>query len=228
MAIELASIHVVVFDLDDTLYPERSYAFSGFDAAAVWLRARYQCPFEPAGRMRALFDTEHRPCVFDQVLRELGIEPTPGLVRDLVGVYRTHRPQIDLFRDAREVLTRWRGHFLLGLISDGHLRSQQNKVQALGLADRLDRIILTDSWGSAFWKPHPRAFEELEQAWGWRESACVYVADNAEKDFVAPRKLGWRTIQIRRPGAIYADASPPAGGESDFRVASLVEIVLTS
>ena len=32
--------------------------------------------------------------------------------------------------------------------------------------------------------------------------AHVYVADNAVKDFVAPRALGWRTVEV---SDIYAD-----------------------
>ena len=226
--IELAGIRAVVFDLDDTLYPERSYAFSGFDAVAGWLQKRYSCGFEPAGRMRELFDTVHRPRVFNQILSELGIDPTPELVQGMVGIYRTHRPRISLFQDAEEALARWSGRFRLGMISDGPLVSQQSKVQALRLADRLDRIILTDSWGPAFWKPHCRAFEDIEEAWGWRESACIYIGDNAGKDLVAPRKMGWRTVQIRRPDAVHADAVPPLDGEPEFRVASLTDIILSS
>lgn len=227
-AIEISGIRVVVFDLDDTLYPERSYAFSGFEAVGRWLAEHHACGFSPAGRMRELFDTPHRPRVFDAVLQELGIEPTPEQVQAMVKVYREHRPAIHLFPDAEEALRRWTGCFRLGLISDGPLVSQQQKVEALGLPGRIERIILTDAWGPAFWKPHPRAFEDIEKAFNWRESACVYIADNPAKDFVAPRKLGWRTARIRRIGGTFTDTLPPDGGEAEFEVASLSDVNLSS
>lgn len=34
-------IHTIVLDLDDTLYPERDYVLSGFQAADAWVKARY-------------------------------------------------------------------------------------------------------------------------------------------------------------------------------------------
>ncbi len=227
-AVQLNGIHAVVFDLDDTLYPERSYAFSGFEAVAAWLEERFCCPFGVAKRMRELFDTPHRPRVFDQILTELDQDPAPDLVGRMVEVYRRHKPTIALFPDADDALRRWHGGYRLGLVSDGPLTAQQNKVEALGLADRMDRIVLTDAWGTTFWKPHPRAFEELENAFNCRKSACVYIADNPQKDFVGPRKMGWRTIRIRRPGGVYEHAASISDGEPDFEVASLAEIGLSS
>ena len=42
----MASIRAVVFDLDDTLYPEREYAFSGFAAVATAFQDRLGDPEE--------------------------------------------------------------------------------------------------------------------------------------------------------------------------------------
>jgi len=84
-----------------------------------------------------------------------------------------HIPDISLLPDAQRALDRWAGKFFLGLISDGPLIMQANKIRALGLDRRLDAILLTDQWGREFWKPHPRAFETIEQQSGHRGAACV-------------------------------------------------------
>ena len=227
-SVSLSGIQVTVFDLDDTLYPERAFAFSGFAAVADWLRARVECAFDPAARMQELFETEHRGRVFDQLLSELGCGPDKDMVRAMIDVYHTHNPRIALFDDADRALARWSGVFRLGLISDGPLAVQQRKVDALGLRHRLERIILTDQWGPAFWKPHLRAYLEIETTWGSGPSECLYIADNAAKDFIAPRQRGWQTIQVRRPEGVYRDLVPPAGGEPHWQVDSLDEIELTS
>jgi putative hydrolase of the HAD superfamily len=224
--VELNGIRAVVFDLDDTLYPERDFAFGGFEAVAQWLTQRMACPIDPARRMRELFDTEHRPRVFDRLLSELGVEPTRLWVEQMIECYRNHRPRIALYPDAQEALARWSGRFRLALISDGPLSVQQNKVQALCLEGRLDRIILTDAWGPAYWKPHSRAFRVIEEAWGIQGNACVYIADNPGKDFLAPRQLSWQTVQVARPGAVHADAIPPPGGQPAREVSSLSDLVL--
>ncbi len=149
-----------------------------------------------------------------------------GMVAEMIELYRSHVPVIGLYADAEAALGRWQKEFRLGLISDGLLGVQRRKIDALGLAGRLERIVLTDAWGAAFWKPHPRAFEEIEAAWGVRGPAGLYIADNPQKDFIAPRQLGWQTVRIRRPEGVYCDVIPPPGGHADAEVTSLDEISL--
>lgn len=226
VSVALSDIQAVVFDLDDTLYPERSFAFSGFDAVADWLVARVPCPFDAGARMRELFDAGERGHVFDRLLAELGHPDAERMVPDMVTCYRTHAPRIRLFDDAEDALGRWGGICRLGLISDGPLAMQRAKVQALGLADRLDEIVLTDQWGRADWKPSPRAYRHIEEQFQVPASACVYLADNPGKDFVAPRRLGWRTVRVTRPGGIYADTPTAAGGEADATISTLRSLVV--
>ncbi|UCD28946.1 MAG: HAD family hydrolase [Planctomycetota bacterium] len=226
--VQISDVRVVVFDLDDTLYPERSFAFSGFDAVAHWLQERMDCPMDPAARMRELFDTHDRSHVFDTLLAELGCDRPKQMVKDMICVYRTHKPLIKLYDDADRILSRLAGRFHLAVISDGPANVQQNKIDALGLQQRIDRIVLTDIWGPTFWKPHPRAYLEIERIWDYRDSSCLYIADNAEKDFKAPLKLGWQTIQIRRPDGVYAHTIATTGSEPHQVITTLDQVNLTS
>jgi putative hydrolase of the HAD superfamily len=213
----------IVFDLDDTLYPEREFVFSGYRAVAAAFADQIGAPFDLGRRMKELFDTPDRGRVFDVILAEAGIAGArvEGLVAEMIAAYRNHKPNIRLHRDAEAALSRLSGRCRLGLISDGPLQMQRNKVDALSLGDRLDEIILTDQWGREFWKPHPRAFEEMSRRLGISASRCVYVADNQAKDFVAPAALGWHTVLIRRRDGIYADSQPAAGSRVDAIIDSL-------
>lgn len=222
--VRLQGIRVVVFDLDDTLYPERSFAMSGFAAVGKWLAARMSCPIDPVARMSALFDTGDRRHVFDQLLAELGVKEIDTWLPQMIDCYRNHVPDIRLDDAAQRAIKRWRSSFKLCVISDGTFHVQQRKIEALGLADFLDTIILTDAWGPDFWKPHPRAFQTVEHTWNCPGPSCVYIADNPTKDFVAPRQLGWATIRLRRPRGIYADAHAPELGTPAHEVTSLDEI----
>ncbi len=225
--IQLTGVRAVAFDLDDTLYPEIEFVRSGFSAVSEWLERRVKCPFDPLVRMHELFETEHRPHIFNEVLRELGIANRPEWVVQMVECYRTHKPRIHLFTDAESTFMRWSGQYRLGLISDGPLASQKGKIQALGLARRLDHIILTDTWGRDFWKPHPRAYLDLQSHWGCDKSSCVYIGDNIAKDFLAPGQLGWQTVQVIRAGNVHQHENQPVGGGPDWKVDSLDDIVLT-
>jgi putative hydrolase of the HAD superfamily len=210
----VSSQQAIVFDLDDTLYPERQFVFSGYRAVADAFSRRLDASFDLMTRMGELFDTPDRSRVFNVIVGEAGVPPADAdaLVAEMIATYRSHRPQIQLHPDADTALTRLRGRFRLGLISDGPLEMQNNKIDALGLRSRFDEIILTDKWGSQYWKPHPRAFEEMARRLAVPPQCCLYVADNPAKDFVAPNALGWRTLWIKRPGSLYADRPAPNNG----------------
>jgi putative hydrolase of the HAD superfamily len=207
---------VIVFDLDDTLYPERDYVRSGLSAAGEWvLRAYGRRDF--AATAWALFGSGVRGRLFDATLARLGLPDDPETIAALVDVYRHHRPLIALYPDVDRVLRALAGHARLALVSDGPLASQKRKVKVLGLDDRLDPVVLTDRWGRAFWKPHERAFREVERVTGFRGAECAYVADNPRKDFVAPQALGWRTVRVRRPGAEHAGVDDGSRADADCR-----------
>ena len=225
--VHLTGVQLVVFDLDDTLYPERQYAFSGFDAVAEWLRGRIACPFDAAARMRELFASADRRHVFDILLAEAGCPSPLELIPQMVACYRNHCPTITLCADAEAALRRWRDRVKLALLSDGPIEMQSRKVQALKLSEVLKPIVLTDAWGRQYWKPHPRGFQELERASEASGPRCLYVADNPSKDFLAPRARGWQTVQISRPEGLYYHFPPPPGGEPDHQVSSLAELELT-
>lgn len=226
----------VIFDLDDTLHSEREYAFSGFEAVAVAFENSFGDPTAAAADMRRLFDTEHRPRVFDALLAERGRPEDPAFVALMVEAYRTHHPVINLFPDADAALSRLCLRCKLGLITDGPKVQQWAKIDALGLGHRFDEIIVTSELGeneggrrgmdlnaypAGFGKPHPRAFELMSGRLGVGSTRCAYVADNPAKDFVAPNALGWRTVQIVRAGGIYVDRSPPDGGSPHHTIDSL-------
>jgi putative hydrolase of the HAD superfamily len=220
----LTGVKGVVFDLDDTLYPEEQFVFSGFAAVGRLLQERFGLDHDPAARCRTLYESSDRGRVFDRLVEELRLPASDSLVPELIACYRNHRPEISLFADAEEVLSAWRGRLPMGLISDGYFETQSAKVDALGLVARLDPILLTGQWGRAFWKPHPRAFEEIQRVWGCQGPECVYIADNPAKDFGGPRRLGWQTVRVRRQGGVYAEAEAAEGGQPDQTVETLTDI----
>jgi len=214
----------VIFDLDDTLYSERSYAFSGFDAVANAFAGRLGSAGEMAALMRQLFDSAHRSRVFNEVLRQRGLGDDPAMVAAMVTAFRTHAPNIQLYADADAALTFWRAHGKTGIISDGLVIMQRAKILALSLSARVDEIILTDELGADFAKPSPKAFETLAARWGVDHGRCVYVADNPAKDFIAPNALGWRSVRVVRADGVYRDHPIAPGGAPHDTIASLAKL----
>ncbi len=213
---------LVVFDLDDTLYPERDYVASGF--AAVGRRVETHQGIHGFSELAwRLFEDGRRGNIFDLAFEQLGVSADKALIEQAVDVYRRHTPTIALFPDAEECLARIDGHTALALISDGPAESQRRKVDALKLSRRIPDIILTEMLGPAYRKPSTLAFEAVEVKHGAAGHTCVYIADNPRKDFIGPKTLGWDTIRVRRPIGLYKDEHTGEEHAADHTIESLTE-----
>lgn len=214
----------VIFDLDDTLYPERMYVQGGLAAAAEAVSHHFGNTHEILTRLMQLFDSEHRFRVIDAFLDEHSLQDRDEWRPIMLRAYRGHNPQVSLFPDADAALSRLRATHRIGLITDGRAESQRAKIEALGLRMRLDEIIITSELGEGYAKPHARAFEMMMERLKVEPARCAYVADNPSKDFVAPAALGWRTIRVRREDGLYRDAPAAPGGEPQAVISSLHEL----
>jgi len=198
----------VIFDLDDTLYPEQSYVMSGFRAVAEWADLHLGIShLQGFSELQKLFNDGVRGNTFDQWLAMHGIDNK--FIPNLVKVYREHFPHITPYPDAVSLLDILHPDFLLGVISDGYLKVQQNKLKALGLEKYFDAILFTDKLGRTFWKPHSRPFEVmLEMLRISDPERAVYIGDNPTKDFLGAKRIGIKTIWLRLESGEYTSLEP--------------------
>lgn len=219
-------ITAVAFDLDDTLYDEVEYCKSGFAAVAKFLANLPEMP--SAERISDAFWKQfaagNRTRTFNAGLDQLGIRYDDKLIEKLVKVYRSHRPKITLPQDSRDALGQLSGKWTLALLTDGFLPAQQLKVQALGLERYFKCIIYTEQLGRQFWKPSPAGFEKLMETLNTKPENIAYVADNLIKDFIAPNKLGFSTIQIIRPRRILREPCEKIGAAAQYVIHQLTEL----
>jgi putative hydrolase of the HAD superfamily len=198
-------LRCIVFDMDDTLYLERDYVRSGFSHAGMLVQERFGVTGFSDAAWKLFLEGKRRN-IFDLAFESIGMPPSKSVVRELVDVYRNHTPAISLAEDAIHCLNSLTTKYDLALISDGPIASQTNKARALDLNRWIGLMILTDKWGTSFYKPHPRAFLTVQKVLGADPSECLYVADNPLKDFAAPNALGWVTVRVRRHGGLHSDA----------------------
>jgi len=196
-----------ILDLDDTLYLERDFVRSGFQAVYDYLNEQniassfYNTAWQ-------LFQAGVRHNVFNQALDKEQIKFDNRLIEKLVDIYRHHTPDIRLAIDADEFLADHQND-QLALITDGNAAAQWNKINALELKKYFTSIIVTDDYGRDYWKPDQRVFEKVQG--DKPPENCVHIADNPAKDFIAPRELGWRnSIRIRRPLSLHEDLPTPS------------------
>ncbi|MFA5553135.1 MAG: HAD family hydrolase [Phycisphaerae bacterium] len=207
-------IKAVIFDLDGTLYEEQDYYKSGFAAVAEFISSRHEQCNAPkiTKELSAQFESQNYDKTFNAALDNLGIRYSESDITELIEVFRNHKPNIKLPQQSRDVLDLLNRKYNLGLITDGYLPGQKLKVEALGIEKFFKCIIYTEELGREFWKPSPAAFEKMLKILNVQGENCVYIGDNARKDFVAPNSLGFSTIHIICPSGIHK--KPPPGPQA--------------
>ena len=215
----------IVFDLDDTLYPERDYVLSGMRAVAVWAQSELGLPADRSfAELRWLFENGVRGDTFNRWLAIHGRQ-ADGLVAAMVEAYRRHESQSALEPQVRDLLGRLGRDYRLGMVTDGYLKVQQQKVAALGLQPHFQAIVYSDAFGRDAWKPSRRSFDVVLDRLSVPAVEAVYVADNPAKDFSGARQVGMATIRIRRPDGLHRDLEPAtAERAADAEIVRLADL----
>ena len=216
---------IIVFDLDDTLYPEQQYVQSGFRAVDRFLSLRSIDGFFTIAW--EYFKSGGRNNTFNYTLAQLDVEFDDAMIDSLVEVYRSHEPAIRLSDSVTQVLMKLRADFSLAIITDGPALSQKRKIEALGIASIFRKIVVTDELGPdrRHWKPDPRPYQEVADFFDVKHSDCTYIGDNPAKDFVTAKRLGWETIHFPKYRNYCADKEHAEEYQADFYIYSLHELV---
>jgi putative hydrolase of the HAD superfamily len=216
-------IKLVIFDLDDTLFPEMEFVKSGFRAVSEVVSQDFGFDSKYVYNLLTEIFEENKKFVFDRLLERLGIY-SDDYVNKLLLTYRTHNPKINLHEDAKKILPFLKERFLLGLITDGFHITQRLKVKSLDIEKYFDSIIYTGEKGKEYNKPSIYPFLEMLNKFNVQANEAVYVGDNVEKDFKGPKDLGMLSVRILRDG-VYKNAIPHSKDfEPDLVIRSLLEL----
>jgi putative hydrolase of the HAD superfamily len=213
-----------IFDLDDTLYPERDYVRSGYRAVGEWAERRLKLtPVIVRAQLDALFDGGFRGDAFQWWLTEQGLPES--LLPEMVKTYRDHDPQIAFFPETEAVLEALKPCFRLGLVTEGRRAAQEAKIRALGLDRWIEAVVVLGEDDRADWKPSRKPFDRMLAMLSIAGGEAAYVGDNPQKDFRGAREAGLRTVRIRRDGGLHAGEEPAAVEDApDREIRTLEEL----
>ena len=218
----------VIFDLDDTLISEDEYIRSGYKAVARFLMDMYG--WDERMTARQLYDLylEDPKMVFNRLLEAHDIRYKENEILELVEVYREHTPEVHFFPDVRPTMSALKNRGIkLGLLSDGYAVTQRKKLTVLNVNGKkmFDKILITDELGRDYWKPDPRPFIMMKEAFLADWGDMVYVGDNPEKDFFIGRDFPIVTVRIMRENSVYRDRPYREGYRETARINSLNDLM---
>jgi putative hydrolase of the HAD superfamily len=209
-------IDAVLFDLDDTLYPQATWLEGAWRAVtrAAALQGVDPIAFERALRAIAALGSD-RGYIIDRALAAVGAAHVP--VESLVAAFLEYRPlRLAPYPGVPEALSRIRRHVPIGLVTDGDVRLQRAKVRALGLHRAFDTIVFPDAFGRQYRKPDPGPFLAALASLGVAPQHAVYVGDRPDKDIAGAQRAGLRAIRVHTGEyAAIADYPTPWATASD-------------
>lgn len=181
---------VFVFDLDDTLYPEKDYFNSGLRFVGGVIEKLYGIDGNSL-----IDECLQSQCedIWGAVCAKLGLPPE--VKESFLWLYRLHMPDIKVKEQVLDVLTEVKRKSAgLAILTDGRSVTQRLKVASLGLSDF--PLFISEEWGEE--KPGILRYAKINDM--YKGFTCVYVGDNPRKDFYAPNLLGWTTFCLRDHG----------------------------
>ncbi len=208
---------VVVFDLDDTLYSEVTFVYSGFRAVANFLFGIYAVSVIDSYLFMVKQLEQGRGRIFDETLQHFGVFSKKAVLQ-CIYVYRGHKPDIKLYEDSIECLKRLNG-FPVYVVTDGNKLVQKNKLVALGLYKTMNFCFITHRYGVKNAKPSTHCFLKICEREKVEPQEIVYIGDNPHKDFVGIKALGFKTIRIMR--GHFKDVVKPIEFEAQYQIQSL-------
>jgi putative hydrolase of the HAD superfamily len=180
---------VVVFDLDDTLYKENEYNHSGVITVAEVIEQLYG-----KNITEQLLEVRNRKGDIWECACEL-LNLPHSVKESFLWMYRLHTPKIELNKKTVTFMKEVANYSnQVVILTDGRSVTQRIKLNALSLLEY--PLYISEEYASN--KPEEKRFKQIMK--DFVAYNYVYIADNPVKDFVAPNKLGWRTVGVLNTG----------------------------
>ena len=217
-------VKAVFFDLDDTLFDHKNSRLKGLAAIQARLPKLAAVQIGELERdhdrlLDANYDQvlDHKLSVSDGILEristlcamhgeKLSLIESQSIADLYEQVYIKNRQPVPGSKDLLNSLSK---HVRLGVVSNGLLQTQIDKLRACGIADLLDFIVISDVVG--FRKPEREIFELALEKADVTSSEAVYVGDSWNMDVLPAVKVGLKAVWLNRYGLGYP--SPPVAKE---------------
>jgi len=213
---------ILVFDLDDTLYDEKQFVYSGFLEVANWISEMSKTSSNVIYEsMVKDLSVNGRGEVFNNALKKY-FHITKKNIKKCISIYRLHKPRINLEKDVVDLLMELGKTYKLYIVTDGNKIVQNNKIKYLGVEKYIKKAFITYRYGLTASKPSLKCFEIIKniEKINWQE--LVYIGDNPNKDFVNLNKVNAITIRVLQGD--YANIEVTNEYDAKFKIDKLTDL----
>lgn len=216
----------VLFDLDDTLYSEIDYIYSGFNVVSKYMEPILNTDSNVIKNELIDLFAEDKNRVFDEYLIKKNLYNNV-MLQKCIELYQNHIPEISLDEETKQVLLWLKNEdYKLGMITDGRPVGQNNKIISLNIMEFFDSIIITDELGGIkYRKPDEYSYIKIMENLGVNVEECIYIGDNIYKDFIATNKLGMKSVQIINKKGLYRSCNYSSLNSPTHIINSIIDLI---
>ena len=232
----MRAIDTVLFDLDDTLHDDTTAYLSAAREVAdgvarergIDARALVDAYEAAATAFWSSLSSEHlthsigdeRERMWNEALERVGIADRALAVRCADGYVRARTQALELTPGSLDVLTALRARGCkLGLVTNGFAATHHDKIDRLGLRERMDAFFLADEVGMV--KPDPELFRHACRVLGSEPARTAMVGDRYARDVVGAHEAGLFTVLLD----VHAIPVPAGGPQPDAVIASIADVL---
>lgn len=222
----LSGIRAIVFDLDDTLYDKGEWLVPAIEHAANGGNLD--------GQVASVLATEYisiRGCadagIFNHILLGMGQSDSVINIRAFLArmnEYHAEPGSLQLHPGALEALINLKGRCRLAVVAVGPSDLQRSKINALGLSELVDAVIVVADGPEKQSVPAlARGLTTSMNRLTVRAGFTLFVADNPFRDFVTVRPLGVQTVRVLT-GEYGAFDYPSVLHTADYDISSIARL----
>lgn len=188
-------VEAIVFDLDETLaVPDRDRATILEDVTAATGSPSISRESYLDAHRQHLTQNTRKP-IFADLLAD---RETDTNAEELTVAYRrTIAESLAPISGVESLLADLKETYSVGLLTNGPVRAQRDKLETLGWERTFDAALVTGELEAG--KPDPRAFDAILSELGVEAANAVYIGDDVEADIAGATNAGMDAIQILKP-----------------------------
>lgn len=154
-------------------------------------------------------------------LKILGLsEKGEDHVDEITAMYLNVYPTLNVpIEGSKSVLENLAEKFQLGLVSNGSLEVQFQKLNTLNIKNIFDCIVLSEEVGIR--KPDPRIFLKAAYSLARKPKECLHIGDSYDADILGAKNAGIRACWFNPHGLLPSQA----GVKPDFEIGALDEVL---
>ena len=153
-------IECIIFDLDDTLYPEWSFIQQGFISVSEKLYKDFNLvgkytSFDIYEILKNIYFNHAKVKIFDQLPKfiiEIRLNEQ-YIVNELIPTYRFSKKKLECYSDVKPALEKIQGKIKIGMVTNGNAQVQNYKIDLLAIRNYFDQIEISGYYTAEKAKP---------------------------------------------------------------------------